>query len=58
MIYRQGKAIRRVKEEDIVPALLEEIERFVEDKAAGRVTEPGETAAEPSSPSSPLVSLQ
>ncbi len=35
MIYRQGKAIRRVKEEEIVPALLEEIERFVADKAAG-----------------------
>ncbi len=35
MIYRQGKAIRRVKEEEIVPALLEEIERFVADKTAG-----------------------
>lgn len=58
MIYRQGKAIRRVKEEEIVPALLEEIERFVEDKAAGRVTEPAEAVAEPSSSSSPLVSLQ
>ncbi|HTV57189.1 MAG TPA: flavodoxin-dependent (E)-4-hydroxy-3-methylbut-2-enyl-diphosphate synthase [Terriglobia bacterium] len=35
MIYREGKAIRRVKEEEIVPALLEEIERFVADKMAG-----------------------
>ena len=36
MIYREGKAIRRVKEEEIVPALLEEIERFVADKATSR----------------------
>src|SRR2546428_11078443 len=28
MIYREGKAIRRVTESEIVPALLEEIERF------------------------------
>jgi len=35
MIYREGKAIRRVSEAEIVPALLEEIERFVADKAAG-----------------------
>lgn len=35
MIYREGKAIRRVKEEEIVPALLEEIDRFVADKMAG-----------------------
>jgi hypothetical protein len=35
MIYREGKAIRRVTEEEIVPALLEEIERFVADKTAG-----------------------
>jgi (E)-4-hydroxy-3-methylbut-2-enyl-diphosphate synthase len=33
MIYRQGKAIRRVTEEEIVPALLEEIERFVAEKS-------------------------
>ncbi|MEJ2007731.1 MAG: flavodoxin-dependent (E)-4-hydroxy-3-methylbut-2-enyl-diphosphate synthase [Acidobacteriota bacterium] len=58
MIYRQGKAIRRVKEEDIVPALLEEIERFVADKAAGRVTDSGEQAADSSSSASPLVTLQ
>jgi (E)-4-hydroxy-3-methylbut-2-enyl-diphosphate synthase len=42
MIYRQGKAIRRVTEQEIVPALLEEIERFVADKAAGRL--PAEAA--------------
>jgi (E)-4-hydroxy-3-methylbut-2-enyl-diphosphate synthase len=33
-IYREGKAIRRVREEEIVPALLEEIDRFVADKTA------------------------
>ena len=58
MIYRQGKAIRRVKEEDIVPALLEEIDRFVADKAAGRVTDSHEPVEETPAPSSPLVSLQ
>ena len=58
MIYRQGKAIRRVKEEDIVPALLEEIERFVADKAAGRVTDTSDAAEETPASSSPLVSLQ
>jgi (E)-4-hydroxy-3-methylbut-2-enyl-diphosphate synthase len=56
MIYRQGKAIRRVKEEEIVPALLEEIERFVADKAAGRVSDSREIVEE--SPASPLVTLQ
>jgi hypothetical protein len=40
MIYREGKAIRRVSEEEIVPALLEEIERFVADKLAGIDTAP------------------
>ncbi len=58
MIYRQGKAIRRVKEDEIVPALLEEIERFVADKAAGRESEAVEDVGETSSPSSPLVTLQ
>lgn len=58
MIYRQGKAIRRVKEEDIVPALLEEIERFVADKAAGRVMDASDTAEEAPAPSSPFVSIQ
>jgi (E)-4-hydroxy-3-methylbut-2-enyl-diphosphate synthase len=44
MIYREGKAIRRVSEEEIVPALLEEIERFVADKAAGIDTPPRQIA--------------
>jgi (E)-4-hydroxy-3-methylbut-2-enyl-diphosphate synthase len=57
MIYREGKAIRRVKEEEIVPAFLEEIERFLADKAAGRNTAPAELAPEPATPA-PLVSLQ
>ena len=47
MIYREGKAIRRVSEEEIVPALLEEIERFVADKAAGIDTTPAEITAQP-----------
>jgi (E)-4-hydroxy-3-methylbut-2-enyl-diphosphate synthase len=47
MIYREGKAIRRVSESEIVPALLEEIERFVADKAAGIDTSPKEITAEP-----------
>jgi (E)-4-hydroxy-3-methylbut-2-enyl-diphosphate synthase len=58
MIYRQGKAIRRVKEEEIVPALLEEIERFVADKAAGRVADSPESVEEAPAPPSPLVSFQ
>ncbi len=58
MIYRQGKAIRRVTEEEIVPALLEEIERFVADKAAGRVTDTVEAVEETPASSNPLVSLQ
>lgn len=47
VIYRQGKAIRRVKEEEIVPALLEEVERFVADKATGLNTAPQELVPEP-----------
>lgn len=58
MIYRQGKAIRRVKEEEIVPALLEEIERFVADKEAGRVMDAADSEVEAPAPSSPLVSLR
>ncbi len=46
MIYRQGKAIRRVTEQEIVPALLEEIERFVADKAAGATADPPAPAEE------------
>jgi len=47
MIYREGKAIRRVTEEEIVRALLEEIDRFVADKAAGIDTSPKEIIAQP-----------
>jgi len=45
MIYREGKAIRRVTEQEIVPALLEEINRFIADKTAGVSTTPSEIAA-------------
>ena len=61
MIYREGKAIRRVKEEEIVTALLEEVERFIADKAAGVNTPPPEIvpAAESAELSKPtLVTLQ
>ncbi len=54
MIYRQGKAIRRVSEAEIVSALLEEIERFVADKEAGVIPE----AAEIASPQAPLVTIR
>jgi (E)-4-hydroxy-3-methylbut-2-enyl-diphosphate synthase len=47
MIYRGGKAVRRVREAEIVPALLEEIERFVADKAAGTATSPKEATPQP-----------
>jgi hypothetical protein len=47
MIYREGKAIRRVTEEEIVPALLEEIDRFIADKTAGVNTAPPEIVTEP-----------
>jgi hypothetical protein len=58
MIYREGKAIRRVSEVEIVPALLEEIERFVADKAAGANTAPHEIrpeAAPTAGPSLPIL---
>jgi hypothetical protein len=60
MIYREGKAIRRVKEAEIVSALLEEVERFIADKAAGINTAPQEIASdpEPVANRTPLVSLQ
>lgn len=40
MIYREGKAIRRVTEAEIVPALLEEIERFVAEREADQAAAP------------------
>jgi (E)-4-hydroxy-3-methylbut-2-enyl-diphosphate synthase len=59
MIYREGKAIRRVTEEEIVPALLEEIERFVAEKSGAAPAGPSshanaETPA-PSGSSLPIV---
>ena len=50
MIYREGKAIRRVTEEEIVPALLEEIERFLADKSAGRAVSASPTASQQTLP--------
>jgi (E)-4-hydroxy-3-methylbut-2-enyl-diphosphate synthase len=60
MIYREGKAIRRVKESEIVPALLEEINRFIADKEAGINTAPPEIvpASEPEGSPNSLVTLQ
>jgi (E)-4-hydroxy-3-methylbut-2-enyl-diphosphate synthase len=60
MIYREGKAIRRVTEAEIVPALMEEIERFIADKAAGVNTAPPEIvpASEAEAKEAPLVTLQ
>jgi (E)-4-hydroxy-3-methylbut-2-enyl-diphosphate synthase len=59
MIYREGKAIRRVKEEEIVPALLEEIERFVADKTSGVTSAPLPLEPEPvRTESNPLTVLQ
>jgi len=60
MIYREGKAIRRVKESEIVPALLEEINRFIADKEAGVNTAPPEIVQEPEPAGAPnsLVTLQ
>jgi (E)-4-hydroxy-3-methylbut-2-enyl-diphosphate synthase len=47
MIYREGKAIRRVGESEIVPALMEEINRFIADKTAGRESTAPVLATEP-----------
>jgi (E)-4-hydroxy-3-methylbut-2-enyl-diphosphate synthase len=59
MIYREGKAIRRVTEQEIVPALLEEIERFVAEKSSGTTAESSAggkaDAAAPSPSSLPIV---
>ncbi len=45
MIYREGKAIRRVNEEEIVPALLDEIERYVAEKSTGQPATAGQPAS-------------
>jgi (E)-4-hydroxy-3-methylbut-2-enyl-diphosphate synthase len=52
MIYREGKAIRRVTEAEIVPALLEEIDRFIADKTAGIATADAVASVEPAADSS------
>lgn len=57
MIYREGKAIRRVSEAEIVPALLEEIERFVADRTAGLPSTAPSLETEPEAPS-PLTVLR
>jgi (E)-4-hydroxy-3-methylbut-2-enyl-diphosphate synthase len=49
-IYREGKAIRRVTEEQIVPALLEEIERFLAGKASSPPTSDVSTGSQKSLP--------
>jgi (E)-4-hydroxy-3-methylbut-2-enyl-diphosphate synthase len=50
MIYREGKAIRRVTEAEIVPALLEEIERFVTEKSGAAPAPPLPEAISGSAP--------
>jgi (E)-4-hydroxy-3-methylbut-2-enyl-diphosphate synthase len=57
MIYRQGKAIRRVSESEIVSVLLEEIERFVADKAAGLTEPPAKSLEIADTPANRLVTL-
>ena len=57
MIYREGKAIRRVTEAEIVPALLEEIERFVADKTTGVTSTAPMLETEPAA-EKPLTVLQ
>jgi len=55
MIYREGKAIRRVTEEEIVPALLEEINRFIADREAGTNTAPPEIVTEQVASELPII---
>jgi (E)-4-hydroxy-3-methylbut-2-enyl-diphosphate synthase len=42
VIYRDGKAIRRVSEAEIVPELLKEIQRYVADQTATPASVPGD----------------
>jgi (E)-4-hydroxy-3-methylbut-2-enyl-diphosphate synthase len=58
MIYREGKAIRRVAEAEIVPALLEEIERFAADKSSGAASRPAPAAEKAPDPENPLTVLR
>jgi (E)-4-hydroxy-3-methylbut-2-enyl-diphosphate synthase len=55
MIYREGKAIRRVAESEIVPALLEEINRFIADREAGTNTAPPEIVTEQPAGELPII---
>jgi (E)-4-hydroxy-3-methylbut-2-enyl-diphosphate synthase len=55
MIYREGKAIRRVTEAEIVPALLEEINRFIADKESGTNTAPPEIVTEQPASELPII---
>lgn len=57
VIYRQGRAVRRVNESEIVPALLEEIERFVADKASDVTEPPAESLDFADAASNRLVTL-
>lgn len=54
VIYRDGKAIRRVPEDQIVSELVKEIELYIADQKAGRPTEPQHTVP---APTEGLVSL-
>ena len=49
VIYREGKAVRRVSEADIVPELVNEIERYVAEKEDTAVAPAVELASPPSS---------
>ncbi len=54
VIYRDGKAIRRVPEDRIVPELVKEIEAYIADRKAGRPTAPEQ---EPPLPAEGLVGI-
>jgi (E)-4-hydroxy-3-methylbut-2-enyl-diphosphate synthase len=54
VIYRDGKAVRRVPEEQIVPELVKEIEAYIADQKAGRPTSPADSLP---LPAEGLVSL-
>ena len=40
VIFREGKIVRRAREEEIVEALMEEVERFIQESGAGRQAGP------------------
>jgi (E)-4-hydroxy-3-methylbut-2-enyl-diphosphate synthase len=47
VIYRDGKAVRRVPEDQIVPELVKEIESYIADQKAGRPTTPEQELPSP-----------